>query len=166
LKSTPIAIGVSANGVSHNDYVQLTAELDFDNGLQVETIGGRAYTLIPVVGSNNRLIVYEKGHATQGGDTARERIFTGRIVAKGFAEEWDLDAERIALVQEFAREGISIPEDALVLDAIDHPRLQLWAMLLGIASFGVLLWFVVRVVMTIQLLVNDDKLAHAVGTAR
>jgi hypothetical protein len=125
LKSTPTVIDVSANGVSHNDYVQLTAELNFDNGLQIEKIGGKAYTLMPVVGSNNRLIVYEKGHATHVGNIARERTFKGRIVAQGFGDDWALDEERIEVVQEFAREGIDIPEDVLVLDTSDHPSIQL-----------------------------------------
>lgn len=166
LNSAPIEIDARAQGVSHNDYVQLTGRLDFENGMQFETIGGRAYTLVPVVGSNKRLIIYEDGRAAFGSDMDRERTFTGRIVAKGFTDEWNLDSGQIQVVNQFAREGITVPSVALILDATDRPKIQPWSMMLGLASFGVLLWLGTRIILTIQLFLDDDKLARALRSAK
>lgn len=164
MKSTPVEITPQSTAIAHNDYVRLTAALDYENGIQIETVGGEAFTLVPVVGSDRRLIVHEKGLATAG-EAGRQRTFTGRIVGTGIDDEWDLDGRRIKLVQQFARQSVNIPADALILDASDVPRIQPWAVFLGLASTSVLVWLAVRIVQTVQLFNDDEKLAAALRDA-
>ncbi len=160
LQSEPIVVTEENIGsVSHNDYVRLSLPLDFQDGLQFETVGGEAYSLTPVKGTDRRFIVYQSGHFTQDEMLLSNQTYTGRLIGKGWlAGEWDVDAKRIELVEQFQRQQIQVPDDALVLDVGKKPELEVWPIIVAAGGGLCLLYFGLCLVRTIGFFMNRDRL--------
>lgn len=66
LKTNPIEVTVNdIENLIVNDYVKLTCEMDYVHGLDIKTVGGKQYSLIPVAGTGNRLIIFQSGVTTE-----------------------------------------------------------------------------------------------------
>ncbi len=145
LKTKPIeiTIGDTKNLVS-NDYVKLTCKLDYAKGLDIKTVGGKEYSLIPVAETNNKLIIFQAGITTKKEMATTKRTFTGRIVGKGWGNEYDVEANRIKLQDQFARENINVPDAALILVSGSKPYFKVWPMVLGVISTLIILYFLNR----------------------
>ena len=164
-KTDPMVITISDVGnLASNDYVKLICELDHESGMDIKTIGGKEYSLIPVAGTDNRLIVFQSGVTTEKEMVIKKRTFTGRVVGKGWADEYDVEANRIKLQEQFARENITIPDDALILASGAKPEFKIWPMVLGVISALVFLHFLNSLRLTISFLSDRDKLADYVNS--
>ena len=151
MKSEPREISPQEVNLTHNDYVKLKANLEYENEVPCETLGGVAFTLTPVAGSNKRLIVYETGLPVAGIDLKAQRTFTGRLIEGDSDGEWSLESRRIKIIQQFAKKNVGVSENAIVLDSTDKPRFSLWITFLGIVGFCILARFFTRLLRTIPL---------------
>ncbi|MCA9114964.1 MAG: hypothetical protein KDA79_07740 [Planctomycetaceae bacterium] len=149
----------TALAAQHYDFVELTAPLDYSRGISIHTTHDRQYTLTPVAGTDNRFVVYQKGSYTGSESTLNPRPIRGRVTAADWTGEWDVDGSSMNLVEQFERQQIAIPEDALVLVAGDTPEFMVWQTIVGVAGLGILAWFCVRLGRTLGFLRNRERLA-------
>lgn len=128
-----------------NDFVELHARLDGARGLQMEA-KGITYTLLPARDMGDRVIVYQRGAWVQGEETDAARVFRGQLVGPDWIgrSEWNVDAHRIKLLDQFSRKGVKIPETALVLWTGKEPEWRVSELIVGGLGAVVLLIFSVR----------------------
>ena len=143
----------------HYDFVELTAPLDYSSGVSIHTTHDRQYTLTPVADSDNRFVVYERGSYTGQESRFTPRPLRGRIVAADWTGEWDVDGSSMNVVEQFERQQVAIPEDALVLVVGDTPEFLIWQTLIGVAGLGVVVWFCLRLGRTLVFLRDRGRLA-------
>jgi hypothetical protein len=162
LQKDPKNISVEEIGsLKNNDYIRLTCALDYEKGLDIETLGGKRYSLFPVSGTNNALIVFQQGLTTTGELDRTNRTLTGRIVGKDWADEYDVEANRIKLQEQFARMDIVVPEAALILAAGSTSKFKVWPMVVGVVGALVIFHFLGRLWRTVGFISDRAELvAH------
>lgn len=161
-KPRVVSVG-ELDSLQHNDYVTLSCEVDYETGLDIQTLGGKQYSLIPVAGTDNRLIIFQSGVTTEKELTQSQRTFTGRIVAMGWGKEYDVEANRIKLQDQFARENATVPEDALILASGSTPGLNIWPLIVGAFGLLVLLHFLNCLRRSLGFLFDRSKLVEYVN---
>ena len=147
-----------------NDYVNILLDLDFENVLQIQTIGGKQYRIFPFKGTKYSLFYYCEGPIVKKNDEIVKILpEAGRLVGKDFAGEWDLGANRSALDKDFKKIGIDINENALVLEPKDPGFPHPWLLFIFVMSLLNISWFLTRLINTIKMLSDKQHLAEYIA---
>ena len=137
------------DGLAVNDRFRMRLPLDYARGVAIEEAGGDAYTLIPVLGTDDRFVVLQKGHFTPAELGRGPFELSGRVIGPGLFGDWDAGsatgATALDVPAEFRRIGARVPADVRLLVADWRFQFdEVWQMFLGLGGFAVLLWFAVR----------------------
>jgi hypothetical protein len=146
-----------------NDYVKLNGNLDYDHAVAFKPVLSGNFTLTPVMGARNRLIVYRKGFLTESPQAVSDTGFAGKVVGRDWFGKWDLEGADVDLVEEFQRRGVSVPLNALVLLDGHLPKVNLWLSCVGVASIGILALVLTRIRRTMSFLEDRRQLAAYVN---
>lgn len=166
LKDKPIEITSPDDlaGLRDNDFATITHPLEHDY-LVVKTRGGAGFTLNPVEGYDDRLIVGRMRTKQTSRDSqivvedADAGSYSGRIVRRGRLGDWNHRGSRIDLVDQFEPHGISVPADAVLLVSGDVPRVSaVTVIVLSLAAIGLLV-FLSRLARALSFIFNRQRLA-------
>lgn len=157
LKHTPRDItAADAASCAHNEYVRLKTTLDYPQGLQFKTLSLREYLLVPVSDTGGKLVVYLEGPLSDDELRAiQDGPFVGRLIGSQLGE-WDVDAHRIKLTENFQRARRPVSPDTLILQVGYEPHLEPWPVFVGIAATFCLWWFAIRLARTTRLLLRGE----------
>jgi len=162
LKDSPIAIEniATVTTLKNNDYVKLSLPLDYGNGIHSKTVGGMLFSLIPVVGAEDRLIVFREGVLTTEEAAIAEHNISGRVIERGFTDEWNTGYLRLKVDKQFERAGMVVQRSALLIVDGYIPRIEVWPLILLVLFTLLLVWFLLNVTKTIAFFRNRDVFAE------
>jgi len=150
--------------LSDDTYVTIAAPLE-KQYLVVRTRGGDSFTLNPVEGYENRLVVGRFDVSTDDDSADASDVHEGRLVSRGWLGYWTHRGSRIDMIAEFEPHGVAIPADARMLVEGDRPAVSaLTVSLLCVGAIGLLV-FATRLIRGVYYLANRAALAARLASA-
>jgi hypothetical protein len=113
-----------------NANAEIRLGLDFKQAHAVSYLSQREFLLIPFSGVGYRLMYVIEGPLTDKLVTGLQPPYKGRVVAKDLSDSWRVYDKRMKLKSIFARDRITIPDDAMLVYDAPKKFPNLWVLFL------------------------------------
>src|SRR6266487_4182837 len=128
LDRTVVAVNTPAQvGKLHdNAMTEISLGLDFKRAYGVRYLTQREFLLIPFSDVGYRLMYAVEGPMSDNLVAKLHPPFKGRVVTKDFGDAWEVYGQQIKLKKIFARDGIEIPANAMLVYDAPKELPSLW----------------------------------------
>ena len=134
----PVKAPADVEKLHDNAIAEISLGLDLTQAYAVSYLSKREFLLIPFSGAGYRLMYVIEGPLSDKLLAGLHPPYKGRVVAKDFANSWDVYDKPMKLEKIFARDRIALPANAMLVYDAPKELPNLWVFFISALSLGYL----------------------------